>query len=917
MRMSMSLRAHVLTPMLTALCLASAARPVSAADATFTVNIPDRYPKLPIAAVRITIETSASSATSSLVIGSSTFSPSTIPQISGADFVTFRQMGTNNVEILLVLNSNMKKELDNSINYCQATASLPQDRSMTLTTPGTMTGYRLTGYTVPSSFECKKCPSGRRVSTTPVSWKAGQEPPGTNLGRHPLDVMLVLDRSGSMGSPPMGGSGSKMSILQWAVGQFIDTWKSEASAVSDDRLAVVWFESGVIVGSSFVKRSVVGGWDGIKTGVNAQVIAGSTALGDGVSKAIDMWATDPNRNDGTIVLMTNGMQNSGHQIRPGNLVSPDLGSPDLACFDLSTSQYALLRSLCVTTQAIGVGAPATVQSGLLNSIAEQTGGSKDINLGNTMDFSFLASLVNVLKGNTMSVLGQFEETMAAASVASAARSIELDGSVRQAIAVVAWRNREAKFDLEIRAPDGTPVKPATRLDEPLYTVQTVALPSSGPPGAWSFTVVRKHPPGHDMPYHVSFYTVEGRLDYRVSFGNANHRAGAPVDLLVEVNYDGKPLLGLGGAIAARVAGPAAALGTALHDQSVPGSVLTTDPPGLSTEGPGTPGAAYQRKVHHLLTTTPLLADITPRNLPPPLTLRDDGQGADAKAKDGVYSARFTNTTTPGQYLFDVDIEFDTPSTGKIRRKERLETIIRIKPDGDSTVMTVSGAPGTTRTFEIEPKDALGQYLGPGFGDFIYVKGPGILVTSVTDPQETGKYIVAVSGVAANADPNVTIGVDGVDVYAGPASEVGRPKRRAALFLGLGANVPHGTFDTTYDGNFSLQAGAEYMLTKQVSVEGVFGYDRFSNTPDLKVVHLSARGKVYASLANPRIAVFAGVGAYFFDPGDTHVGVNAGAVAEFKIAPQWSVEATYTLHNVSTPSSASRFSAIQGGVRYRF
>jgi hypothetical protein len=43
----------------------------------------------------------------------------------------------------------------------------------------------------------------------------------------------------------------------------------------------------------------------------------------------------------------------------------------------------------------------------------------------------------------------------------------------------------------------------------------------------------------------------------------------------------------------------------------------------------------------------------------------------------------------------------------------------------------------------------------------------------------------------------------------------------------------------------------------------------------------------------------------------------GGVAEFTIAPQWSIEATYTFHNVSTPVDPTRFSAIHAGLRFRF
>jgi hypothetical protein len=137
-------------------------------------------------------------------------------------------------------------------------------------------------------------------------------------------------------------------------------------------------------------------------------------------------------------------------------------------------------------------------------------------------------------------------------------------------------------------------------------------------------------------------------------------------------------------------------------------------------------------------------------------------------------------------------------------------------------------------------------------------------------------------------------------------------------LRAGVGVPHGSFGNTWDSGFAFEGDFEYRLNKMLAVQGVFGYDSFEGSPDdLTVTHISARAKAYAPGTNPRLAVFAGAGRYFFDPGDSHTGVSIGGVAEIRVTAQWSVEATYTLHFVSTPGQTSRFSAIQGGARYRF
>jgi von Willebrand factor type A domain len=918
------------------------------ADAqTLTFQVPDRQPKPPVSTVRITLETGSNPTGATLTIGSDTLTLPEFKVLANGDSVDFSRVGaTNTAQILWTFESNMAA----AGNYCTVKpgASFPvvegvtsyQERSMTLSGLAAVSGYRLTSYTTLSAFECQ-CAAGRRIQYKPVKWKTGFTPAGTDKGRHGLDVILVLDRSGSMSSKASGappGSDSKMKLLQWAVSQFVTTWKSEVSQVPDDRLGVVWFESSASIGSTLVRRDQAGGWDNIVTAVNNQTTAGSTALGDGVSTAIKMWRDDA-KNDPTIVLMTNGMQNSGNQIKPGTQVG--LGSPDLACFDLTAmpNAYALLRSQCVPVQTIGVGAAATYQDGLLKDIADQTGAKSEQNaVGNTIDLTFLNTLVSALKGNTMSILGQLEATLPSGQTTSSPAPFELDGSVPQGIVVLAWRRPGANLGLVIRDPNGTIVTPATKFDDPFYTIQSVRLPTSGPPGTWTATVtmpVIEEPHGPSpgdrgpaipagqappaTPYHLSFYAVEGRLAYSLNLGGTVRRAGDPLRLEVEIVQDGVPLPNMDKKIIAHPLLPPGALGNVLHDQIVPGSVLTSDPPGFNGESPSANNNRYQRKLHHLLETTNLFSQITPQQAPQPLVFRDDGGGGDVRASDGIYTARLTSTATPGQYAFNVAIEFDDPTMGKIRRKEKLETELFILADPDNTTMTVAGDPaGTTRTLTVEPRSQSGFFLGPGFADVIHINlAGGGTVSSVVDPQETGRYVYTISGVTPNTDPDITVTVDGEEIYDGPLSGVGRP-RRGAVFFGLGFNVPHGTLASTANSGFSLQAGTEFMLTKQFSIEGVFGYDRFRGSAnEQSVTSLSARAKAYLTTANPRLAAFVGVGWYLPDPGDPEFGTSYGGVAEFRLTPEWSVDATYTFHNVNTPGSATRFSALHGGLRLRF
>ena len=61
---------------------------------------------------------------------------------------------------------------------------------------------------------------------------------------------------------PAGLAGSmsevKMTVLKTAVKQFIDAWTLEPLAPPDDRIAIVWFESGVTTTPpGFVRRGAM------------------------------------------------------------------------------------------------------------------------------------------------------------------------------------------------------------------------------------------------------------------------------------------------------------------------------------------------------------------------------------------------------------------------------------------------------------------------------------------------------------------------------------------------------------------------------------------------------------------------------------------------------------------------------------
>lgn len=142
----------------------------------------------------------------------------------------------------------------------------------------------------------------------------------------------------------------------------------------------------------------------------------------------------------------------------------------------------------------------------------------------------------------------------------------------------------------------------------------------------------------------------------------------------------------------------------------------------------------------------------------------------------------------------------------------------------------------------------------------------------------------------------------------------------AFFIEAGAAFPHGDISFFLDPGFSLNAGLEYMITNQFSAEGTFGYHRFSVFfgGDTSVYQLSGNGKFYFVDDSTKLRPFVngGVGLYVTDSATTHFGGNIGVGILYEVTPKFGIKGSYNF-NVFTAGATSRFSTVQGGVRFRF
>lgn len=145
--------------------------------------------------------------------------------------------------------------------------------------------------------------------------------------------------------------------------------------------------------------------------------------------------------------------------------------------------------------------------------------------------------------------------------------------------------------------------------------------------------------------------------------------------------------------------------------------------------------------------------------------------------------------------------------------------------------------------------------------------------------------------------------------------------RFALLLAAGVAIPQGNFNIFLDPGFSFNAGIEHMVHPQISLVGLFGYQRFPFSfgvpAHLNSYQFTGNGRFYTGTGSLRGFATTGAGVYWFSPGTNHFGLNTGGGVQFMVTPKFGLEGQYNFHTAFTPGSNAHFSTVQGGVRFVF
>jgi hypothetical protein len=586
--------------------------------------------------------------------------------------------------------------------------------------------------------------SGCSVQYAPgASVKAGlaTPPPPPN----PLDVMIVFDQSGSMGSaaPPVGRS--KLQEAQDASALFVQLVRGGAG----DRLGLVTFSSGAatlepLTPAAAAKPTLVGPAPFTTGLIGGIPVGGSTSIGKGLQLALGDFGGSAN--DRAILLMTDGLQNTPPMIAA---VEGGLGA--------------------TRVNVVGFGSDADIDGPLLNQLARNHNG----HFTRAIDGLSLRKFFGLAFGNIFEsgALSDPDFVLGAAQTVSAPHLFDVCGEESITI-VLGWDQVSTPLRAHIKTPSGKSLD--ERRVQPVrgqtWVFWRIPLPHRGErDGTWEFTVDRVPsgaeipPPNNDVRYFILVVCSGGPKLVPLAARRRLY-TGDPVDPIVSLHYRNRTTPA-DATVNLTIDTPTVALGQLVMSAGL----LPPEPSADAVDAFHATLQAVARRSGGVLPVAP-----SSRSVP----LFDDGFHNDgAMEPDGVYNNRLTDLTrVEGTYHFRAVATYGA----SCRASREAIWSLHVEPGIDAgksgvTVVNITPVPGGSRgTVVIVPRDVYGNPIGPGRGGVFTVSPmPGVTITGPVKDNGDGSYGIGITWI----DPTL------------PGVVIQQPDRDPVPLVPPGTSVP--------------------------------------------------------------------------------------------------------------------------------
>jgi hypothetical protein len=564
--------------------------------------------------------------------------------------------------------------------------------------------------------------SGEPVATVTSS---GASIAGCDNLRPRMDVVLVLDKSGSMAGMTMGThQPTKIIALQKAVMDFVNSWVAIRNAepsepplemVKVDKIGVTLFDAAAQWWSaltpklnrfSMVEASIIDQVHTITPG-------SSTSIGNGLLQADSVLnVVDPSRRR-LILLMSNGMQNTDQMVGVVNnqVATHSQNTPNATTPLPNQSNYQIY--------AVTVGTSTAVSAQINQDLAKATKGFY-INTeddANQMGPFFLELLQNFVFFNTWQTNRLTHATVTDATPYST--TIPFSTTVRHVAFSLRWPERVATLRLVVTPPGEAPTE-RIGTSSILLDFDVPTSPAYTFIGDWQVRIevadiiitldaaVSAAPDG--IPFDLTVLSDDEALESEMSIVTKDYVPGDEIQFEARVTELGQLVRGLGGHPGDRMVVQAVKPGVGIGDLLSTSTALTTQP------FPMDPSTNADAKLFHELQQNP-------QNL-----VRDaSGVITLVEEADGVYRGSY-GVQKPGHYNFLFGLEGMTKNTGRFSRQQLKTVYVRPAPDATATSfqINVQNLPnGGQLAITMTPRTKLGDRLGPGWANYFWFTASGL------------------------------------------------------------------------------------------------------------------------------------------------------------------------------------------------
>lgn len=589
-----------------------------------------------------------------------------------------------------------------------------------------------------------------------------------HITRKPIDLMLVLDKSGSMNSVVTGGTDTRWEALKSGVDEFLSNYQPlllATGGATGDQMGIRMFSStdAAPVNAPFNVPNFI---PVTPTSILASILdgdspGGSTAMGSGLITAVDFLFPGgaDNGHKKSILLFTDGQQN----VAPDVVAAPG-SNPTVSGTDITHGDQIQIHT-------IGLGVPGAATQTLYN-IAHESGVAPNIGISNIANnssttppdlnlSSYLTGISNqLLSGSTPQYVDIRRDNFKLAGERFVADdSFTVSKNIAKIFInfICAVTNEARVIRIE---KDGQTMN----LSDTSYVISkrgrgwetfiiSVAgikkqIPTFTSDGNWKVTAFTGSQSA--APYILSLTVDDHNSEMRGRTTQTKELlVGDNLPLSIDFTKSGAPITNANAI--ALIAKPGEDLGDLLARTNVD-IKIDTNP---DADNPGS------QKLQELLKDSAFLQKLLDSNHAVNLTY-DPGQKK--------YVGEFTELDVSGVYQVAYIVSATDTSLGEIKRYAEESVYIRFPDiDLDKSAVTLVTTQNGISTLTFRPIANNGKFIGPGWGNAIKIDGTNTKITNVVDHLD-GSYTLTVEG---SLTDNVTLSIGTAEVYKGKLENIGK------------------------------------------------------------------------------------------------------------------------------------------------